>query len=60
MKSEEITSTTESNVVPVLSSGVVDVNCSDLSTSEIRHHLSSRLCSSNGDQEYQSKGTPFF
>ena len=34
-----------SNCVPMVSSGVVNVNCSDLSTSEITTNISSRYCS---------------
>ena len=60
MSSDDLISRTMANVAPVLSSGVVDVNCSDLSTSEIRQHLSSRLSSNNVDQESQSKGTRWF
>ena len=55
VKSETIDTSSDSTVVPMMSSGVVDVNCSDLSTSEIKTNLSSRYRSDrvprNGDNE---------
>jgi hypothetical protein len=42
MTSASIDSSPHSTVIPMMSSGVVDVNCSELSTVDIRTNLSSR------------------
>ena len=41
-ESDMMNTQSNSTVIPMMFSGVVDVNCSDLSTSDIRTNLSSR------------------